>query len=192
MGKLIMKRGVLIPMNSDGTLTCSDCGESKPYTNQYFPYQIKKEGKLLKRCKSCQLIRTKEYYKNNPNYFKEYREDNWETSMKDYILNWMKINNAAKYKCKIYSITSPDERVYIGLTKRKTIKFRFLEHKKCFSAGIVKIRALCESFDKWGVENHKLQLIEELDTTDRNLGRKLESKWIKHYKNLGKSLNIQK
>jgi hypothetical protein len=187
-----MSKGKWIPMNADGTMNCTDCGEAKPYTNEYFPYQIKKEGKLLKRCKPCQLIRTKKHYRDNPKYFVEYREENWLSGMKEYTKQWMKENNSAKYNCKIYSITNPIGEKYIGLTQYKSIEWRFMFHRKTYKEGKYAQRKLHLSFDKWGIENHTLEMVEELDTTDRAIGRATESKWIKHFKELKKSLNISK
>ena len=50
-------------------INCPDCGQSKPFTNEFYPYANKKEGRLLKRCKVCQNERTKVYRKENPDYW---------------------------------------------------------------------------------------------------------------------------
>jgi len=185
-----MAKGKWIPINSDGTVSCGDCGIDKPYTNEYFPYQIKKEGKLLKRCKPCQLIRTKKHYRENPEYFVEYREEHWDTGMRDYTRNWMKKNLIAKYNCKVYKITAPDSdnNFYIGVTQYKYLKQRLRYHKRCFVNTKGRQKLLHDSFEKYGFSNHKIELIEELGL-DRDFGNMRETYWINK---LGATLNIRK
>lgn len=183
-----MSKGKWIPYNSDGTLNCADCGEAKPYTNEYFPYQIKDKGMLLKRCKKCQLIRTKKHYKENPEYFVEYRKDNWESGMRDYQLGWMKENLSAKHNCKVYKLTAPDGNFYIGLTQYRTLNLRMRFHKKAFKENKNSQPLLHESFRKFGILNHKLELVEELGL-DRDEGELREGYWINE---LGATLNINK
>ncbi len=183
-----MAKGKWIPINSDGTVNCADCGEAKPYTNDYFPYQIKEEGKLLKRCKACQLIRTKEHYRNNKKYFVEYREEHWESGMRDYTREWMKENLMAEYNCKVYKLTAPDGNFYVGLTQYKYLTYRMRFHKKSFKENTNSQPLLHESFRKWGIKNHKMELIEELGL-DRDEGELRETHWINE---LGATLNMNK
>jgi hypothetical protein len=183
-----MSKGKWIPPNSDGTLNCGDCGEAKPYTNEYFPYQIKEKGMLLKRCKKCQLIRTKKYYKGNPKYFSDYREENWEKGMKEYSLKWMRDNLMAEYNCKVYKLTAPDGNFYVGLTKYKYLSYRMRFHRKSFREDKNSQPLLHASFRKFGIKNHKMELIEELGL-DRDEGELRETYWINE---LGATLNKNK
>lgn len=56
----------------------------------------------------------------------------------------------------IYKITSPSNRVYVGSTKNVEYRFKQYKSLKCKQQTI-----LYRSFLKYGVENHKFEIIEE-------------------------------
>ena len=63
----------------------------------------------------------------------------------------------------IYKITSPSGKVYIG--QGRNIENRFLQYKNKHCKFQVR---LYNSFDKYGVENHVFEVIEECEITDLN------------------------
>lgn len=183
------------------TKDCNDCGKSFEATLENFHKQRRAKDGLLDRCKSCQNRRTAEYRvgkgkdywinQNNPTegYFHKNRKQ-WQ----EYINNWAKENLRATYPCTIYGITNQiTGDVYVGLTNQKSINYRYSQHKNARHGKIQGASPLLmESFRDYGLKHHKVEIIEELDTTDREVGLKREGYWIQHYKSLGKSLNILK
>ena len=179
-------------LNPNGTMCCSDCGEAKPFTNEYFPFQRKHKGQLLKRCKPCQNKRTYQFRKKNPDYWIgangwfEKNKEHWQTYLED---NWKANKNG-----KIYSLTNPEGMVYIGYTQFNDIKKRLKVHINDYNAytrGSRKkgIEKLYESFTKFGINNHTCILIEDLGHKNRYLGLQREKEYIQQYINKGISLN---
>lgn len=73
----------------------------------------------------------------------------------------------------IYKITSPIGKIYIGMSCDIDKRFSFYQKLNCKSQ-----RLLYESFMKYGVSNHKFEVIEECDISD--LSEK-EKYYIKSY-----------
>ena len=63
----------------------------------------------------------------------------------------------------IYKITSPSSKIYIGQTNNFKKRFEVYKNKRCFSQP-----RLYSSFLKYGVENHKIEIIEKCDITKLN------------------------
>ncbi len=80
-----------------------------------------------------------------------------------------------KKKWVIYKITSPSNRIYIGITSN--LKKRLSYYKNNNSTGQKKISA---SFNKYGFENHKIEVIDEIYGTISE-GLSKEIFWIKSY-----------
>ena len=80
------------------------------------------------------------------------------------------------YKAKIYKIVNDiDDRIYIGSTKQPLYK-RMCEHRTYFKQGIKD----CESyslFDRYGIENCHIYLIEEIEVHTREEQLKTEREW---------------
>jgi len=90
----------------------------------------------------------------------------------------------------IYSITAPNGDVYIGFTQRKKF-FRLNEHKKFYRAGAKhKLPLLWESFDRYGIDNHKFEILKQFEGT-KSEGLEMEGKLIQVYKSINKSLNVK-
>ena len=82
----------------------------------------------------------------------------------------------------IYKITSPSNKIYIGQSIR--LEERIIEYKKQKNCkGQPK---LFNSFLKHGIENHKIEIIEECNV---NLLNKRERYWQEYYDVLKKGLN---
>jgi len=70
----------------------------------------------------------------------------------------------------IYKIISPSNRVYIGQTRdfdKRLMNYKYIN-------SVTKQRRLCESFKKYGAENHIIEFIEECLFEDLNI---FERKW---------------
>lgn len=181
------------------TKDCRDCGKSFEATLENFHKQSRAKDGLLDRCKSCQNKRTaeyrggkgKDYWYNHHNpsdgYFFKNRKQ-WQ----EYLNNWTKQHYRATHNCTIYKITNTiTEDTYVGLTQIP-VGVRYSQHKNCLNGKITGAPLLLKSFRDYGVLHHKMEVIEELDTTNRKVGEAEETKWIQHYASLGKSLNTLK
>jgi hypothetical protein len=90
----------------------------------------------------------------------------------------------------VYTITNPKGEIYVGLTRRKKPNFRFREHKKQYQFRNGLFPLLHASMDKWGYDNHKIEIIHQSEGTKYE-GRILETEFILLYKSKGISLNVQ-
>jgi len=63
----------------------------------------------------------------------------------------------------IYKITSPNKRIYVG--QSNNIKSRFSQYKRLSCKGQTRLYA---SFNKYGVKNHKFEIITECDENQLN------------------------
>jgi len=79
--------------------------------------------------------------------------------------------------------------VYIGQTKTRMF-VRFTYHKVHYKQKYMCIPLLHKSFDKFGIENHKFELLLDLGDLERTYLTQIESSLIKEYKKLGLSLNV--
>lgn len=183
------------------TKDCRDCGKSFEATTENFHKQTRAKDGLLDRCKSCQNKRTaeyrvgkgKDYWINHDNpsegyFFKNRKQWN------EYLKGWLKEHYRATHNCTIYKITNIiTDDVYVGLTQQPHIGLRYSQHKNARHGKIAGgAPLLLKSFRDWGLLNHKIEAIEELDTDDKLVGLEREAYWIQHYQKLGKSLNILK
>jgi len=93
------------------------------------------------------------------------------------------------YQIKIYKIVNDENNeIYIGSTKQSLAK-RFAEHKanyKCHNKGVKSERTSSfDLFDKYGLDNCSIVLIEQYDVTSREQQLKYERK---HYDELKKHI----
>lgn len=175
---------------------CTQCGKSFEATTQFFHRNRQYKDGLLSRCKGCQNEKTAEYRAGDgKNYWYDENGGGWFRKNKKKWKEYIKENYHAHFNCKIYAITNPEGKVYIGMTQYPTIGIRMRVHKAdfkmCDAGRSVKnpIPLLYDSFKKYGYQNHTAILIEEMDTDDRELGLQRESEYIKQYMNKGISLN---
>lgn len=82
----------------------------------------------------------------------------------------------------IYKIVSPSNRIYIGQSIR--LKERLLEYKK--QKNCDRQPKLLNSFIKYGVENHKIEILEECTVEELNIK---ERYWQDYYECIVKGLN---
>lgn len=163
---------------------CTKCKNTKPY-EQFSKLKRAKDGYQY-HCKECNNRDNYRFrHEIDPGYmqrwFNEHRQE-WNEYIKEYS-NVEDINT-------IYSITSPNGDVYIGHTMRKK-RFRIAEHSKFYRSRAHNIPLLYESFDRWGIDNHKVEILKQWEGTKEE-GLTMESKLIQFYQSIGKSLNIKK
>jgi RecB family endonuclease NucS len=105
-------------------------------------------------------------------------------------LNWMNAPNTVVEHDDKWVVTNPKGEIYIGLTRRKRIKFRFSEHKKQFQFRNGLFPLLHASMNKFGYDNHTIEVIHQSEGSKYE-GRILETEFILLYKSKGISLNVQ-
>lgn len=90
-------------------------------------------------------------------------------------------------KGRIYKISDPNEEmVYIGSTISKSLKVRLSRHKyhyKIYKQGRFNYITIFKLFDKYGTDNLKIEILEELEFTLKNELRKKEGYYIQKQKN---------
>jgi hypothetical protein len=162
---------------------CTKCGIVKPY-EQFSKLTKAKDGHQW-HCKQCNNKDNQRFRDEiDPTYMTRWFSKNkqqWNTYLNDYS----KAGNTNT----IYSITAPNMDVYIGFTQRKK-RFRLAEHKKFYKSRAQYIPLLYNSFDKWGIDNHKIEILKEWDGTKEE-GMAIESKLIQFYKSINKTLTIK-
>lgn len=162
---------------------CNECGKVKELT-EFHKKTASKDGKQAK-CKACMKVKNKNFREENPKYQVDWQRKN--------SADWNKYTWAYRKADKnslIYKITAPDGKCYIGQTKSKLF-VRFTAHKHHYRKKNGIIPGLHKSFDQWGIENHKVEVILDLGDLDRNLLTQIESSIIDAYKQKGLSLNIK-
>lgn len=85
----------------------------------------------------------------------------------------------------IYKITSPSNKIYIG--QSIDIEKRFSSYHKMVSRNKVQIK-LYRSFEKYGVENHNFEVVEECDVNQLNIKERF---WQDFYNVLNLGLNCR-
>ena len=162
---------------------CNECGKVKDY-NEFHKMTAAKDGKQNK-CKACIKVMNKEFRETNPKYQVEWQRTNSKT--------WFQYMNEYKRANKnslIYKITAPDEKVYIGQTKSR-LGVRFAFHKIHYKNYKGRLPLLHKSFDAWGVNSHRFELLADLGDLPRKDLVKIESNIITAYQQKGISLNVK-
>ena len=162
--------------------TCNYCGKSKPTTD--FHKKTKAKDGLQSNCKACVKSINTDFREVNPKY-----QVDWQRTNKEYWCDYMCKYKKADKNSLIYKITAPDGKVYIGQTKTRMF-VRFTYHKVHYKQKYMCIPLLHKSFDKFGIENHKFELLLDLGDLERTYLTQIESSLIKEYKKLGLSLNV--
>ena len=162
---------------------CNRCGNVKE-TTQFSKSRANKDG-LQYACKRCNSKTNLVFRTDKPEHHIEWQRNN----LKQHVRNVARYRKADK-SGKIYSITNPDGFVYIGMTHCH-FSVRLSEHKKQYRRDTGNIPSLHKSYDDYGYDNHKANVILELEGIDRVQLGFIETTFIQLYKELGKSLNIK-
>jgi hypothetical protein len=165
------------------TKQCNRCGNVKE-TTQFSKCSSNKDG-LQYACKRCNSKTNLDFRTDKPEHHVLWQKNNH----KQHLRNVARYRKADKNGL-IYSITNPDGFVYIGLTQTH-FSVRLGEHKKQYRRDKGNIPALHKSYDDYGYDNHKANVILELEGIDRVQLGFIETTFIQLYKELGKSLNIK-
>jgi len=167
---------------------CRRCGEMKD-TTQFSKRTASSDG-LQSDCKSCNSISNKKFRTEiNPQHHAKWQSSNW-----DKFVGYLK-----KYRCAdktgiIYSITNPKGETYIGMSEMY-FKVRMHEHRRHYKQALQgkreRLPGLHESFDKYGLDNHKFETVLKLEGIDRKQLQHIEKSFIDAIQQTGKSLNTR-
>jgi hypothetical protein len=167
---------------------CRRCGEIKDTTE--FSKRKASSDNLQSDCKECNSITNKKFRTIiNPQHHAKWQTSNW-----DKFMGYLKDYRRADKNGIIYSITNPDGFSYIGMSEMY-FKVRMIEHRKHYRQALEgkrnRLPGLHDSFDKYGIKNHKFETILQLDGIDRKQLEFIERSFINAIQQTGKSLNIR-
>ena len=167
---------------------CSKCRAVKE-TTQFSKCSSAKDG-FQPNCKSCNKKDNLKFREEiNPEHHAE-----WQRKNPQVVYRILKKHRRADKSPLIYSIKNPDNDVYIGMTEAH-LSVRKGEHKlhyrKSKQGKQHPLPLLHDSFDKYGIENHKFEVVVELEGYDRKQLAYVESSFIQSFKEIGKSLNVR-
>jgi hypothetical protein len=167
---------------------CKQCGKSKD-TTQFSKCSSNKD-KLQHRCKACNKKDNHKFRTEiNPQHHAKWQRTNW-----DKFISYIRSYRKADKNGIIYAIINPEGETYIGMSEMY-FNNRMSEHRKHYKQFKQGKRnalpGLHDSFDKYGIKNHKFEIIIELEGIDRKELENIESSFIEAIKQTGKSLNIR-
>lgn len=171
-------------------LECKKCGEVKDYSQ--FSKRTKSKRGYQDRCKACNKIDNHKFRTEiNPEHHAKWQKNN----AKRVVELTGKYRKADKAGI-IYALISPDNFVYVGMTKTH-LTVRLIEHKvkyRRFMAGKVQTEhpLLFKSFTKHGLDNHRVEVLFKDEGIDRVALKQIESSFIQAFKERGNSLNIKR
>ena len=166
------------------TKLCRECSKSKDIT-QFSKRSASSDG-LQPKCKQCNSKDNLQFRIEKPEHHMQWQKDN----AHQHTINVARYRKGDK-SSKIYSICNPNGEHYIGMTNTH-ISVRMLEHKTQYRRRHGDIPKLHQSFDTFGFENHKVDVLLELEGIDRQQLRFIEKSFIQVYKQKGISLNVLK
>ena len=153
----------LKPRIAHASLTCNKCLQTKPVSD-FQKCQGRTSG-YQGACRECQNRSTLEYRQRTNQAYWRHREGSSYT---------------------IYTITNPASEVYVGYTGTKP-NIRFAKHKATYKHKKCTLIKLHASFDKYGVENHIFEAIEQVGNRIDAMAR--ETVLILQYRAEGRDLN---
>ena len=164
---------------------CTKCNTTKPVTE--FAKKTSSKDGLQYNCKQCNKQDNLKFRTIiNPQHHDKWQRANW-----DKFIQHMKAYRKADKIGTIYGIINPLGETYVGMTKTN-FKVRMLEHRTHYRKACNNKRSrlplLHNSFDTYGIENHKFITLLEIDT-DREALHQIEVSFIKQFIKENKSLN---
>lgn len=167
---------------------CKKCGETKS-TSEFSKCSVRKDG-LQYNCKSCNK---KDNHKFRTEINPSHHAD-WQRANLKRLCEIVKNYRRADKNGLIYSIRNPEGQTYIGMTQMY-LSVRRLEHishfKRRYKDNRTKLPLLHQSFEKWGIDNHKFETILDMGNMDREQLAFIETSFIQSFQQIGKSLNIR-
>lgn len=169
---------------------CRKCNKVKEYT-EFSKRSLSKDG-LQDRCKQCNKVDNHTFRTEiNPEHHAKWQKQNPQRVV-ELTCKYRKADKAGI----VYALVAPDGNVYVGMTKTY-LSVRIIEHKvkyKRFTEGKINKSMhplLFESFNKWGIDNHKVKVLFEDEGIDREALLQIESSFIHAFKQQGNSLNVK-
>lgn len=163
---------------------CKQCGELKEL-NQFSKRSASTDG-LQPKCKQCNSKDNLQFRTEKPEHHMLWQKDNAHQHLRN-VTRYRKGDKSGK----IYSITNENGECYIGMTNTH-LSVRMLEHRMHYRRRHGELPALHNSFDKFGFDNHKVDVVLELDNINRTQLRLIEKAFIQSFKQKGISLNTLK
>lgn len=164
---------------------CNHCSKSKPFSD-FHKKSDAKDG-LQPKCRKCVKEINEAFRKNKPDYQLDWQRTN-HTKWLEYLTNWAKENVKANPKrSAIYCIINPDNKIYVGHTQT-AFSQRKSAHKVQWHDDKRTLPYLHKSFDTYGWENHKWEVI-DMAGLDKETLKTIEYAMINQFNQLGMSLN---
>jgi hypothetical protein len=163
------------------TKNCKQCNKSKPISE--FSKRSASSDGLQPKCKQCNSKDNLKFRTDKPEHHEQWQKDNAEQHVRN-VTRYRKADKSGK----IYSISNENGEHYIGMTNTH-ITVRIFEHKTHYRRRHGDIPKLHESFDKFGFDNHKVDVLLELEGIERTQLRLIEKAFIQSFYQQGKSLN---
>ena len=170
------------------TKQCKECGKAKDIT-QFSKRKASKDG-LQPKCRECNKKDNHKFRTEiNPKHHYKWQKEHY-----DWHIENMRKYRKADDTPKIYYIQNPVGEMYIGMTEMY-LSVRTMEHRAHYRRALKGKRArlpgLHDSFDKYGLENHKFGIAAEFEGIDRKQLRMIEKSFIDAVRTMGKSLNAR-
>jgi hypothetical protein len=167
---------------------CVKCREVKDESN-FSKCSARKDG-LQWNCKECNKEDNQKFRTQiNPNHHAEWQRNNPQR-LSELVNRYVRADKPGI----IYSIKNPNGDVYIGQSK-KYMTVRKTSHTTHYNRAnkgkMNRLPLLFDSFDKYGIKNHKFEVVVELGDMDRKQLKYVEASFIRAFKEIGKSLNIR-
>ena len=168
---------------------CKKCGEVKDYSQ--FSKKTKSKDGLQDRCKACNKVDNDYFrFELNPEHHAEWQRNN-SKRLVEIVAKHRRADKAGV----VYALINPNGEVYVGETKTH-LNVRIMEHrvkyKRFLEGKVTSIHPLLfKSFERYGIENHKLEILFLDKDIDKKELKQIEKKYIQQYKQIGKSLNIK-
>lgn len=168
---------------------CKKCGKVKDYSQ--FSKKTKSKDGLQDRCKACNKVDNDYFrFELNPEHHAE-----WQRKNPQRLVEIVAKHRRADKAGVVYALIAPDGYVYVGETKTH-LNVRIMEHRvkyrRFLEGKVTSLHPLLfESFNKYGFENHKLEILYKNETISKKELKEIEKKYIQQYKQIGKSLNIK-
>jgi hypothetical protein len=167
---------------------CRRCCKLKD-TTQFSKRKASSDG-LQGDCKECNTITNKKFRTEiDPKHHERWQKSNW-----DKFVSYIKKYRKADKSGIIYAIINPEGETYIGMSEMR-FNVRMIEHRKHYrqfkQGKRTSLPGLHDSFDKYGLENHRFETILELEKIDRKQLEYIERSFIDVLQQQNKSLNTR-
>jgi len=174
-------------MTQMNLVKCKACGEHKETTA--FSKRTASPNGLQQKCKQCNKSDNLKFRNEKPEHHADWQKNNF-SLVAEYLRKYRKADKTPK----VYSITNPIGEIYYGATEM-SVAVRMIEHRTHYRRACKgkrnRLGKLHDSFDLWGIENHKLEVIKELPNATRKQMFQLEKAYILIGKSNNNSLNIK-